>query len=86
MMKLVQSLYIHFPFCRHLCNYCDFHKSIISSEKLDDFESLFIQQFEKNIEYLKGNGFQFGDLKTIYIGGGTQACGALGVLNSLINC
>ena len=84
MMKLVESLYIHFPFCRHLCNYCDFHKSIISSEKLDDFESLFIQQFEKNNEYLKRNGFQFGDLKTIYIGGGTPSLwGARGI--KLIN-
>ena len=25
-MSKVDALYIHFPYCRHLCNYCDFYK------------------------------------------------------------
>ena len=36
----VQSLYIHFPFCRHLCNYCDFHKSVIDDQKVKPLQAI----------------------------------------------
>ena len=59
----INSLYIHVPFCEHLCDYCDFPK---------------LQYFrifaEKYIAALKNelDSYQIKDsLKTIYIGGGT---------------
>lgn len=71
MMKLVKnlkkesikSLYIHIPFCEHLCDYCDFTKV--------QYFSLFAEQY---INHLKKemHSYQINkNLKTIYIGGGT---------------
>ncbi|MFA4904988.1 MAG: radical SAM family heme chaperone HemW [Candidatus Margulisiibacteriota bacterium] len=62
----VESLYIHIPFCRKKCDYCDFI-SFPNKEHL-------IDQYVKNI-IKEIHCFDFGflilDLNTIYIGGGT---------------
>jgi len=61
------GLYIHFPFCQHLCNYCDFYKKPISLNDVTAFE----EQLVKHINQL---GFvNFRELKTLYLGGGTPS-------------
>lgn len=73
-MKEVKSLYIHFPFCRHLCNYCDFYKhKLISNQQIDEFEHILSKQIDSNEELLGKKGFELKDLKSIYIGGGTPS-------------
>ena len=52
---IVESLYVHFPFCRHLCNYCDFHKSVVESDKVIEFQERLITQIEKNNDLIKQN-------------------------------
>jgi len=69
----VESLYVHFPFCRHLCNYCDFHKSVIESSKVDSFNENLSYQLKKNSEFISKNEMEFSSLKTLYIGGGTPS-------------
>ena len=45
-MNPVTSLYIHFPLCIHLCNYCDFYKHKLTSEsQVVSFENLIEAQF-----------------------------------------
>ena len=59
------SLYVHIPFCRNICTYCDFKKFIYNQNRINDyFQSLFfdLSRYE-NRTY-----------KTIYIGGGTPSC------------
>ncbi len=56
-----KSLYIHIPFCRKKCPYCDFY-SIIYDEAL---AATFIKVLSLQIEKLPD------DFNTIYIGGGT---------------
>lgn len=74
MIEKLSSLYIHFPFCRHLCNYCDFFKSIQKSEKeLDDYHSLLNSQWEKHEILMRENQISWKDLETLYIGGGTPS-------------
>ncbi|MDA8792558.1 radical SAM protein [Bacteriovoracaceae bacterium] len=73
----IHSLYIHFPYCRHLCNYCDFYKHKLSSENDDittkNFNSKLINQFSQLEHFHSENNFQLGVLETLYIGGGTPS-------------
>lgn len=73
-MDIVERLYIHFPFCRHICNYCDFFKRV----KTQDNETLsFHDYMESSIEpharLLNENGLQMGNLSSVFIGGGTPS-------------
>jgi len=63
-----KSLYIHIPFCKQKCIYCDFN-SYANKENL--FENYFIKlksELSKIIKENNGNKFN-----TIYIGGGTPS-------------
>jgi oxygen-independent coproporphyrinogen-3 oxidase len=60
-----KSVYIHIPFCKNICSYCDFCK-IYYDEK---YASLYIKALEKEIidRYKKEK------IETVYIGGGTPS-------------
>ena len=60
--KKINSLYIHIPFCKHICRYCDFTKLLYN----DNFSNLYIRQLFKEL-----NSYKIGKVSTIYIGGGT---------------
>ena len=60
---MTKSLYIHIPFCKKLCSYCDFPKL----QFFRSFAVKYIEQLEKElIDTVKNK-----ELDTIYIGGGT---------------
>lgn len=59
------SLYIHIPFCKSICSYCDFPKLLCNS-KLED------KYISKLVEEIKSLPIK--EVKTIYIGGGTPSC------------
>ena len=74
-MRKIDSLYLHFPFCAHLCNYCDFYKKI-PENKAQDYENLhrYLQgAFDEHEKLRKVNGYSWAPLKTLYIGGGTPS-------------
>lgn len=74
MKKKIDSLYIHFPFCRHLCNYCDFYKKIPdSSDDFSSFETLLLKMLSTHDSMMKEKGYAWEKLKTLYIGGGTPS-------------
>ncbi len=62
----MKGLYIHIPFCRRLCIYCDFAKEIAKEEK----QTAYIDALIKELDHYKSN---LNDLTTIYIGGGTPS-------------
>ena len=65
MKSKAKALYVHIPFCRNICTYCDFKKFIYNQQRINEyFKSLFLQ-----LENLKDNKY-----KSIYIGGGTPSC------------
>ncbi len=73
MVNKVESLYIHFPFCRHLCNYCDFYKKIPkSADDITPFEHSLKVGIQKHEEIFSSND-EWGALETLYIGGGTPS-------------
>lgn len=70
----ISSLYIHFPFCSHLCNYCDFYKKKLeSNDQVQTFEQKLSEQWFGLQKLNKKNAQQLSTLKTIYIGGGTPS-------------
>ncbi len=75
MTKLIDSLYIHFPFCLHLCNYCDFfkRKSDGSETDLQFFHQFLEKSFSRHERLTKELGYSFEPLKTLYLGGGTPS-------------
>lgn len=73
--KLIDSLYLHFPFCRHLCNYCDFYKTVPTDRSVDlqKFHQYLEQSYQVHEELMQRYGYRFAPLKTFYIGGGTPS-------------
>ena len=70
-----ESLYIHYPYCRHLCNYCDFYKKPLDS-KVDYavLEKSLAKNFEDIEALAKSKEIELGrKLDTIYLGGGTPS-------------
>jgi len=61
------GVYIHIPFCRTRCHYCDFYKTLDAGQSDNFIESL-ISEIEIRTDYL-------GDEKvdSIYLGGGTPS-------------
>ena len=56
-------IYIHIPFCSHICSYCDFPKVL--------YDKKFINNYLDNLEKEINNRYKRESVKTIYIGGGT---------------
>ena len=73
-MNSIESLYIHFPFCRHQCNYCDFYKRVpASSEEVRHFERYLLESWSFHNTLLESKGYAWGKLETLYLGGGTPS-------------
>ena len=61
------GIYIHIPFCKRRCIYCDFF-STTASEKKDDYIKALCKEIKSRVNYI-------GDetIDTIYLGGGTPS-------------
>ena len=59
-----KALYVHIPFCQHLCHYCDFTKVIYNEEWAN-----------KYLNALKDElvSYQIDECSSIYVGGGTPS-------------
>lgn len=64
-------MYIHIPFCKHACTYCDFHFSV-NHERQDEMVDALVKEIELRKDYLVENG-AVPPLTTIYFGGGTPS-------------
>jgi oxygen-independent coproporphyrinogen-3 oxidase len=71
----IESLYLHFPFCAHLCNYCDFYKRVAQDKNFDypAFHQYLEKSFLVHKNLMKERGYSWAPLKTFYIGGGTPS-------------
>jgi oxygen-independent coproporphyrinogen-3 oxidase len=61
------GLYIHIPFCRKICSYCDFYKTTATA-MVPDFLSALDSEMKERASYIEGE-----NLETIYFGGGTPS-------------
>ena len=74
---MVKSCYIHIPFCKKICSYCDFCKVFYNEQLVDKY----LISLENEIDSLYKNEV----LDTIYIGGGTPSSLNLNQLERLFN-
>ncbi len=61
------GIYIHIPFCKQACHYCNFHFSTSLKQK-DRMLSAILKEIEIQKDYLDGE-----KIRTIYLGGGTPS-------------
>ncbi len=61
------GVYVHFPFCRHHCWYCDFNVHISGPEGI----ARYLAALDSEIAWAGGYGDPEPAVETIYVGGGT---------------
>jgi len=61
------GIYIHIPFCRCFCGYCDFY-SVTNTEEISGYVNAVTAEAEMQSGYLEGE-----EVETIYFGGGTPS-------------
>ena len=82
------SLYLHLPFCRIRCAYCDFN----TFAGLDDLVPGYMRALETEIAQVASGlarlagGAEPPAVHTIYLGGGTPSVVPLARLRSLLQC
>src|ERR1700684_1155574 len=73
------GIYIHIPFCKQACHYCDFHFSTSLKYK-DELLQALVKEIQLQKDYLSGEM-----VETIYFGGGTPSILEAGEINLLID-
>lgn len=83
------GIYIHIPFCRKLCGYCDFYRTT-RTDLIDRYIEALCAEIELRADYLGG-----AEVETVYFGGGTPSLispeqfrvilGTLGSRNKIVN-
>jgi oxygen-independent coproporphyrinogen III oxidase len=74
-LNKAKSLYIHIPFCQHICEYCDF----VRVGYHHDLADRFLERCKQDLSHRQGETFE-----TVYIGGGTPSALSLDQLNRLL--
>ncbi|MBM7633771.1 radical SAM family heme chaperone HemW [Geomicrobium sediminis] len=72
-----QGLYVHIPFCKQICHYCDFNKVLVKNQPVDTYVSALLTEGRLR---LRGNTYHS---NTIYIGGGTPTALSANQLDQL---
>jgi oxygen-independent coproporphyrinogen-3 oxidase len=65
-IQIMAGIYLHIPFCKKACHYCNFHFST-QTATIQAFVDALIQEIELQKTYLKE------PIETIYFGGGTPS-------------
>lgn len=73
---MIKSIYIHIPFCSHICSYCDFSKLYYYKELVNEY----LLALEKELNNIPISH----SYKTIYIGGGTPSSLSIDELEKLL--
>ncbi len=72
------GIYIHIPFCRQACRYCDFY-FVVSTQYQDQFTASLIKEIKQ-----RSYNQAFVDIKSLYLGGGTPSLLSAGNLQLIM--
>jgi oxygen-independent coproporphyrinogen-3 oxidase len=73
------GIYIHIPFCKKLCFYCDFYHTVSSGDNSAFIEAL-LKEASLRKDYLETE-----TVSTIYFGGGTPSVFSIEELDTILN-
>lgn len=75
------GIYIHIPFCKSKCNYCDFYSETAHNKNIIDNYIIALQkEIDLRISYLQNS-----EIETIYFGGGTPSVLSASQINSVFD-
>jgi oxygen-independent coproporphyrinogen III oxidase len=74
------SLYLHIPFCRHRCSYCDFN----TYTSLDGLREAYTAALCAEIKQVGGGDGRLHPVHTIFFGGGTPSLMSVGQLQAIM--
>ena len=72
-------IYVHIPFCRSFCTYCDFYSEIASDEDFERYADAVCREIAGRKEEITD------EVNTLYIGGGTPSVPPLSVLKKIVS-
>ena len=75
------GIYIHFPFCKHKCVYCDFYSMEKREKDIPHFVDMLIREIELNSKNFHENW----TFDTILFGGGTPSLLEPRLLEQILN-
>ncbi|BAS59330.1 oxygen-independent coproporphyrinogen III oxidase [Leptolyngbya boryana NIES-2135] len=79
------SAYVHIPFCRRRCFYCDFPISVVGDQRNGRNSGTIAQYIEKLCEEID-RSHDFGEpLRTVFFGGGTPSLLAVSQLEQILD-
>ena len=74
------AIYIHWPFCKTKCPYCDFNSHENFAIQHDSWKKAYLNEIELNRDLIEGK-----KIKSIFFGGGTPSLMASDTINSILN-
>jgi oxygen-independent coproporphyrinogen III oxidase len=74
------GIYIHIPFCRAACRYCDFFFSV-ALEKKEEVTYAIIEEARSRKDFLRNETIQ-----SVYFGGGTPSILSAGEVGEILEC
>lgn len=83
----VSSAYVHIPFCRRRCFYCDFAISVVGDRKRGETSATMIRYLDTLIREIKATpivGETPTPLKTVFFGGGTPSLLAVSQVDAIL--
>ncbi len=79
MPKKDLSIYIHYPFCKSKCPYCDFNSHVRDQVDYDKF----LKAYEKELEFFSAR-INHTKVKTIFFGGGTPSLMPISLVDGIL--
>ncbi|MFI3304386.1 MAG: radical SAM family heme chaperone HemW [Rikenellaceae bacterium] len=73
------SIYLHIPFCRRLCGYCDFFKSV-HCDRIDEVVDGMLEELVSEQHFMSTR-----NISTIYFGGGTPSLLSVGQVDAFMD-
>ena len=74
-----RHVYVHIPFCRHKCGYCDFNAYAGMDRLMPEYVAGLLRELRD-----ARSRFDFGTLRTLYLGGGTPSLLPAALLSQLL--
>lgn len=83
-LSIPSSAYVHIPFCRRRCYYCDFPVSVVGDNLRGDTSGTISQYVEKLCQEIAITPTMTQSLKTVFFGGGTPSLLSVGQLTQIL--